>query len=353
MTTEDCDGKPAERATIKDVALRARVSLATVSRVLNDPARVSEHTAREVHNALRELNFRPNLTGRNLRANRTRTLGVVLPTLIHPVFAECLHGIETAARQRGYAICLATTGYEPEAEHAATELLLQHRMDGLVLTVADAANSRVLDKLDREQLPYLLVYNQLPPSADLQRPTVSVDNRAAARQVVEYLIASGHRQIRMVTGQFRQSDRARLRYHGYLDALTAAGMTAPPPIETSFMAADAQLPLQDMLSAAPRPTALFCSSDHLAMMVVRDLAALGVQVPQDLSVAGFDGTQLSALAVTPLTTVMQPSHDIGRTALNRLLDRIRGAPLQTSALLDHTLRIGGTTAGVASLLTDP
>jgi DNA-binding LacI/PurR family transcriptional regulator len=213
------------RATILDVARRARVSPATVSRVMNDSARVSEAVTAAVLDAAARLDFRPNLVGRNLRAARTRNLGVVLPTLTHPVFAECLHGLEAAARAGEHAVMLATTGYDPAQEDGAIESLLRHRVDGLVLTVADAARSKLLDKLDREQVPYVLVYNQLGSRSARQRPTVSVDNRAAARQMVEHLIGLGHRRIAMVAGSFRQSDRARLRHRGYLDAMRAAGLT--------------------------------------------------------------------------------------------------------------------------------
>ena len=171
--------RAAGRATILDVARRARVSAATVSRVLNASARVSDDVVKAVLDAAANLEFRPNLLGRSLRASRSNSLGVVLPTLTHPVFADCLQGLEQAARAGDHAVLLATTGYDPAQEDGAIERLLRQRVDGLVLTVADAARSRVLDKLDNERMPYVLVYNELGRRTRKPRPTVSVDNRAA------------------------------------------------------------------------------------------------------------------------------------------------------------------------------
>ena len=336
--------RAAGRATILDVARRARVSAATVSRVLNASARVSEDVAKAVLDAAANLEFRPNLLGRSLRASRSNSLGVVLPTLAHPVFADCLQGLEQAARAGDHAGLLATTGYDPAQEDGAIERLLRQRVDGLVLTVADAARSRVLDKLDNERVPYVLVYNELGRRTRKLRPTVSVDNRAAARQMVEHLLALGHRRIAMVAGSFRQSDRARLRHRGYLDALHAVGLEPLPPLELPFMAADARALLQDALGRRERPTAFFCSSDQLAMLVMRDLAKLQLRVPRDVSVAGFDGVSVGALTAPTLSTVMQPAPQIAATAVDLLLKLIAGERYLGPALLHHTLRLGDSTA---------
>jgi DNA-binding LacI/PurR family transcriptional regulator len=332
------------RSTIQDVARRARVSAATVSRVLNRSAGVSPPMQARVLRAIDALGFRPNLAGRNLRAARTRNLGVVVPTLTNPVFAECLAAIEATARAHDHTLSLVSTGYAAAAESDAVEALLRQRVDGLVLTVTDAARNRVLDRLDRDGVPYVLVFNQLPRGS---RPSVSVDNRVAARVLVEHLIGLGHRAIRMVTGEFRQSDRARLRYRGYRDAMRAAGHDPLPALQIPFLAPDARAPLVEALAARPRPTAFFCSNDWLALTVIRDLAALGRRVPGDVSVAGFDGMRVGALTSPALTTVVQPSEDIGRAAVELLLNRIAGAPPAIFAPLAHTLRLGASTAAPA------
>jgi len=332
--------------TIKDVALVAGVSLATVSRVLNASGRVSGKTTEAVLAVTRQLGFRPNLVGRNLRATRTRTLGVVLPSLNHPVFAECLQGIEAAAQAHNHVIAISTTGYRVESEERVSERLLQQRVDGLILTVADAAHSPVLDKLDAEGVPYVLVFNQTGKRRKHQplRPSVSVDNFSAGRQVVEHLLSLGHERVHMLAGQFQQSDRSHQRFLGYQAAMRAAGFAWRPPMELAFNTPDTRAELQDLLSRRHPPTALFCSNDQLAMTVMRDLRSLGVRIPEDISLAGFDGVRVGEWMSPVLTTVVQPTAEIGRTAVDLLLQLIAGERCLGPALLHHTLRLGGTSA---------
>lgn len=331
--------------TILDVARQAGVSAATVSRALNDAGLVSAGTAQRVREAAQALAFRVNHMGRGLRAGRSRSVGVMLPTLVHPVFAHCLDAIEGAARAAGHALSLATTAYDPTNEERASEQLLQQRVDGLLLTVADATRSRVLDKLDREGLPYVLLYNQCAGRGKAAaRPSVSVDNRLAARQMVTHLLDGGHRRICMVAGSFRQSDRARLRHKGYQDAMAQHGGAPLPALETAFMADDLRAPLQDVLGRRDAPTAFFCSSDQLALLVMRDLRRLGLRVPQDISVAGFDGVPVGELITPALTTVVQPTADIAAVGFDLLGRLIAGERFLGAAVLHHTLRTGGTVA---------
>jgi DNA-binding LacI/PurR family transcriptional regulator len=333
-------------ATIRDIASVAGVSVATVSRVHNSTGRVSQQTAEAVWAVSRQLGFRPNLIGRNLRSTRTRTIGVVLPSLNHPVFAECLQGVEAAAQTSNHVIAISTTGYQVESEERVSERLLQQRVDGLILTVADAAHSPVLDKLDAEGVPYVLVFNQTgkKPSKQPTRPSVSVDNFAAGRQMVEHLLALGHQRIHMLAGQFQQSDRSHQRFLGYQAAMRAAGQPWSPPLELAFNAADTRAELQDLLSRRHPPTALFCSNDQLAMTVMRDLRSLGVRIPEDISLAGFDGVRVGDWMTPALTTVVQPTAEIGRTAVELLLQLMAGERYLGPALLHHTLRLGGTSA---------
>jgi DNA-binding LacI/PurR family transcriptional regulator len=337
------------RATIKDVAESAGVSFATVSRVFNETGLVKPETSQLVWTAARSLGFRPNLMGRNLRSSRTQTLGVMLPTLVHPVFAECLQSIQSTAQLALHTIALSTTDYDPLAEEAASEALLSQRVDGLILTVADANKSTVLDKLDKEGVPYVLVFNQILRQAskkktNLHRPCVSVDNQLAAQQMVEHLIAQGHRRISMIAGRFRQSDRSQLRFNGYRQAMLSAGLEPAAPLELSFNQTDTRRELQDLLTSRSRPTAMFCSSDQIAMAVMRDARLLGFDVPDDLSIAGFDGIHVGQFLNPELTSVVQPTLDIGRTAVDLLLQLICGEKYLGPALLHHTLRHGGSVA---------
>ena len=359
------------RPSIKQVAHLAGVSIATVSRLLNKPGSVSAETAEKIHRSIAELGFRPNFTGRNLRAGNSRTVGVVVPTLSNTVFAQCLQGIELAARALDYSVMFTTTEYLPEDESAAVELLLGHRVDGVILTVADAGANATLDLLERERIPFVLAYNQLAAAAAAadadaegatHRASVSVDNRAAACDAVSHLIGLGHRRIQMHSGRFNASDRAMQRYCGYLDAMQAAGLAPLAAIEVERHTLTAATDYQQMMAdPLHRPTALFCSNDLLALSAMRDLRALGLQVPEDISVMGFDGIPVGALMQPVLASVVQPSEQIGDVALRTLVDAIeRALPAAAAAaaveeapvpviagvrhILPHTLREGGSVA---------
>ena len=345
MRTPTLSGPIGKVATIRDVAQFAGVSVATVSRVVNSTCVVRKQTSDAVFEAAKQLGFRPNLMGRNLRATRTKTIGVMLPMLSHPVFAECLQGIETAAQDHNHVVAVSSSGYRPESEERSSEVLLQQRVDGLILTVADATSSPVLDKLDAEGIPYVLVFNQVEPGASsskFARPSVCVDNHIASRDMVNYLIELGHDTIHMVAGQFRQSDRSCQRFTGYRDAMNDAGLVWRAPLELPFNTEDTRIELSALLQASNRPTALFCSNDQLAMTVIRDLQLLGFRVPEDVSVVGFDGVHVGRWMTPELTTMAQPTADIGRLAVEHLLQLITGGPTSGPALLPHTLRAGGT-----------
>ncbi len=326
------------RATMQDVALRAGVSIATVSRVFSGSNVVVPATAMAVESAAKSLGFRPNLVGRHLREKKTKTIGVMLPTISHPVFAECLQSIEAAASENAVAILFASTGYNEGLEERASELLLQRRVDGLILTVANATTSKLLTKLDEERTPYVLAYNQ---PIDVHRMFVSVNNQVAAGDMVQHLIVLGHKKIQMVLGKSLQSDRSMLRYEGYLNAMSAHGLEPMPPFEVDFLSKDFSTAIQGIVSQKQPPSALFCSNDQLAMTVISQLQRLGITVPDGISIAGFDGIEIGQLMSQRLTSIAQPNSLIGRFAIENLLKIIDKQPSQ-STLLSHSILIGDT-----------
>lgn len=340
---------PGHGVTLADVALAAQVSLATASRAFSHPQLVREATAKRVHDAAQRLSFRPNLLGAKLRAQQTRILGVMLPTLENAVFAECWRGIEESAMASDYSLMLVTSGYDPARERERLEYLLRHRVDGMVLTVADAGESTVLDQLDRESVPYVLAYNQVSAqSAQRGRHSVSVDNRMSACEGVEALIAAGHRRIAVVSGAFMASDRARQRFAGYEDAMRAHGLAPLEPVCLPSHTASNAAQIRALMERADSPTAFFCTNDLLAIGVISDLKRLGLHVPGDVSVLGYDGIALGALMEPQLATVMQPNAEIGAQAVRQLLQRLkRGDNVRDDAahggyLLPHKLRVDGT-----------
>lgn len=344
--------EPGQGVTLADVALAAKVSLATASRVFSHPQLVREATAQRVHEAAQRLSFRPNLLGAKLRAQRTRILGVMLPTLDNAVFAECWRGIEESAMAAGYSLMLVTSNYDPSRERERIEYLLRHRVDGMVLTVADACDSTVLDQLDRESVPYVLAYNQVSPDSARQgRHSVSVDNHTSAREGVNALIAAGHRRIVVISGAFTASDRARQRFAGYADAMRAHGLPVLDPVNLPSHTASNAAQISALMAGAGAPTAFFCTNDLLAIGVISDLKRLGLRVPRDVSVLGYDGIALGALVEPPLATVVQPNADIGTQAITQLLQRLAEGSAGAdgnATLLPHALRIEGTVGAPAT-----
>jgi LacI family transcriptional regulator, repressor for deo operon, udp, cdd, tsx, nupC, and nupG len=298
--------------SIEVVAQEAGVSVATVSRVFNTPDLVRPPTREKVERVALRLGYRPNASAQTLRTQRSKVIGVVLPTLRNPVFAECLEGIAAAAAGHGYSIIPVTTSYRLADEEAAVDSLASRSVDGMILVVANPAASPALRKLRVAKVPYVLAYNRHP-----RHPCVSVDHEAAVAGVVHLLVARGHRRIAMVSGQLSASDRAQQRHRGFVRGLHECGLPPGTPLEVPFME-HALRQLTEFLQKRGRPTALFCSNDLLAIRTVRAAWQMGLQVPRDLSVVGFDGIDLGPDLTPSLGTVVQPNSEIG-TECVRLL----------------------------------
>lgn len=345
-------------ATIKDVASHAGFSIATVSRVINAPHTVTPETQAKVRAAIEALQFRPNSLGRQLRADRTGLVGVILPTLANPVFADSLQGIDDEASAAGYRLVLMTTQYDAVRERRAIETLREQRVDGVILTVTDGNSNPLLDDLEADSMPYVLAHNDTAC-----RPSVSVNNRRAARDGVRLLISQGHQRILMLAGSLAASDRARQRHLGYCDAMIEAGLEPRAAIEVDFNADTLTIDTLERLTTGPEhATALFCSNDLLAMVVMRGLRAAHFDVPGDMSILGFDGLPMGELLSPTLASVCAPNRAIGSQAWRQLYARIQArghdladavalaeseTPLdlrQRGITLPHTIRIGATIA---------
>ncbi|MBU9170540.1 substrate-binding domain-containing protein [Burkholderia gladioli] len=334
-------------STIKDVAALSGFSIATVSRAINAPHTVGPDTLATIRAAIETLQFRPNPLGRQLRSDRTQLIGVILPTFANPVFTECLQGLDELASQAGFKLIVMTTEYDTARERHAIETLRAQRVEGLILTVADAHAHPLLDALDRDGLLYVLMHNDTP-----HRPSVAVDNRQAAYDGVSHLIARGHRRVLMLAGSLAASDRARQRHLGYAQALADHGLEPLPALEIDFNAPE--LPnavLAHLTSKTTRPTAIFCSNDLLAMVVMRGLRRAKFRVPDDISVLGFDGLAIGELLAPPLASVAAPNREIGRSAWRRLAERRAGETHAAPALvLQHTVRDGGSVTAIGDAL---
>jgi len=327
--------------TIQDVAREAGVSVATVSRAFNLPDKVTPATRDLVLGVADRLGYSPNASARTLRTQRSRVIGVVLPTLLNPVFAECLEGIARAAALGGYAILPFTTDYQLAQEERAVHLLLAGNVDGLILVVSQPEASAALARLAATGLPYVLAYNRHPGHA-----CVSVDSEGAVADLVARLVALGHQRIAMVSGLLAASDRAQQRCRGYRRGMETAGLAPPPVVEVPFVETAVDEVAQ-LLRGADRPTALVCSNDLIAIRCLRAAHKAGLAVPRDLSVVGFDGIALGQDLTPVLSTVAQPNADIGRCSVELLIQAMAAnTPLAPGAslTLPHHFRAGESCA---------
>ena len=323
--------------SIQDVAAQAGVSVATVSRVFNFPEKVTPATREHVEQVANALGYLPNASARTLRTQRSRVLGVVLPTLLNPVFAECLDGIARAAAAAGYAILPITTDYQLELEDRAVNLLMAGNVDGMILVVSNPASSVALKRLCDAKLPYVLAYNRHP-----DHPCVSVNSEQAVAELVARLVSLGHRHITLISGQLAASDRAQQRCRGFRRGMENAGLDGSRLLEVPFVQT-AVKEISTVLQRTPRPTALVCSNDLLAIRSIRAAHLTGLSVPHDLSVTGFDGIAMGEDLTPVLSTITQPNADIGRCSVELLVQALAGgAPLTSAASLSlaHAFRTG-------------
>lgn len=329
--------------TIRTVAERAGCSIATVSRVINRSAPTSAEVEARVRAAIDELGFRPSEIGRALKTLKTRTVGVLIPSLTNPVFAASVAGMQAAARERRHTLLLTATDYDPAAEAELVETLVAQNVAGLVLTVACAGHNATLDLLEAESIPFVLVHNE--PEGDA-RAAVCVDNAAATSALTEAMIAAGHRNIAYLAGRFATSDRSLRRYEGYRAAMEKAGLHAAAPLELDYLgdAPSHAAALAGLFGGVSAPTAALCSNDLLALSVTGALRDLGIRVPDDVSVAGFDGIALGRAMSPSLATVDTPTRRMGEQAVELLFEMIETGAAPRVERLPFSLRSGGTLA---------
>jgi len=327
--------------SIQEVAKKAGVSSATVSRVFNLPDKVTLATRQRVERIAKTLGYVPNASARTLRTQRSRVLGVVLPTLLNPVFAEFLDGIASAATAAGYAILPITTDYKLAQEDQSVNLLMAGNVDGMILVVSNPATSKALKRLKEAGLPYVLAYNR-----HAAHPCVSVDSEAAVTTLVAYLAQLGHSRITLVSGLLAASDRAQQRLRGFEKGMVAVGLKSISLLEVPFVKSAVQ-DISKLLSTKTRPTALVCSNDLLAIRSIRAAHLAGLRVPQDLSVVGFDGIALGEDLTPILSSITQPNTEIGSRAAGLLMQVLAaGATLKPNAslTLPHAFRVGESCA---------
>ena len=329
-------------ATIKDVAKLAGVSVATVSRVLNDKGNVQPPTEQRVRRAIAELRYTPNLLGRDLRRNETKKILVLLNTISNPFYSRVVKGIEDRARQQDYVVMVCMTHADQAIEAEYLQMLRAHLLDGAVFLTAEHEGS-VLTRL-LSGIPVVLACECKP---GFQAPTVSIDNCQAAYEAVRYLIGKGHREIAFF-GALGTYDSGAQRLEGYMRALHDKGISPRPEwiLNEGFSINAGSRAAARLCRCACLPSAVFCTSDSAAAGAIREFSKNGLRTPQDISVMGFDDTSLAEVFLPSITTMRQPQYEIGYQAMELLSKRISGEAIAAPmVILEHKIIERSSVAG--------
>ena len=328
-------------ATMKDVARKANVSTATVSRALMNPEKVSQSTRSKVEQAALDVGYLPQSMGRNMKRNESRTLLVIVPDICDPFFSEIIRGIEVTAAEHGYLVLIGDCAHQNQQEKTFIDLIITKQIDGMLLLGSRLPFDASIE--EQRNLPPMVMANEFAP--ELELPTVHIDNLTAAFNAVNYLHELGHQRIGCIAGP-EEMPLCHYRLQGYVQALRRSGLTIDPHYiaRGNFTYEAGANALEQLLALPQPPTAVFCHSDIMALGALSLAKRRGLKVPDDLSIIGFDNISLAEFCDPPLTTVAQPRFAIGREAMLLLLNQLNGHVVSSgSRLLDCELIVRGST----------
>ncbi|NUU05218.1 LacI family DNA-binding transcriptional regulator [Leifsonia sp. C5G2] len=331
-------------ATMVDVARIAGVSISTVSHVLNGTRNVEKGTRRRVLSAIEQTGYRQDTLARAMRRSKTDSIGLVVSAAGEPAFAEMVHGVEQAAAERGLTLLLANSGEDADREQRAITTLLERRIDGLILARAAGSTPGLMEQLESEKTPVVLL-DRLFPEALLDQ--VGADNRDSMRRLTRHLVAQGHARLAILAGDTRVP-ALKERLDGFLDGIRDAQL---PEQEQLVLTGRDDGHLQSRMAEAlkqERYTAVIACSTPLAVVGLRALAEAGLSTPEGVSFATFDGFSDSDLFRPGITTVRQPAFDMGVAAVGLLGDRLAAPDASPRTLrLHQTLELRESTEGYA------
>ncbi|MFS0861130.1 LacI family DNA-binding transcriptional regulator [Fredinandcohnia sp. 179-A 10B2 NHS] len=328
-------------ANIQQVAQKAGVSVATVSRVLNNATSVSPKTRLKVENAIKDLNYEPSMLGRNLRNSESRLLLVLLPSISNPFYTEIINGIQNTAIANNYNILLCETDSSPQRENIYFNMIKNKLADG-VISMDPTVNMQKLTELAEHYS--VILCSEYEEGGSI--PYVTIDNELAAYQAVKHLIKLGNEKIALINSD-EKFLYARQRRSGYERALKEFNL----PIRDEWIYHTKELDFQSgiqamrmLLQLEEKPTAVFAVSDTLAIGALKGINVSGLHVPNDIAVVGFDNISFSNMTNPTLTTISQPMYKMGTIAANMLISSIKGEKVE-NIVLDHELIIRESTMG--------
>ncbi|MCX4908570.1 LacI family DNA-binding transcriptional regulator [Streptomyces sp. NBC_00878] len=319
-------------ASIKDVAAEAGVSVATVSRVLNDHPSVSPAARAHVLAAVETLGYRPNAVARSLRTDQTRTLGLVISDVLNPYFTELARSVEEEARALGYSVIIGNADERPELQDHHVRTLLDRRIDGLLVSPTDGGSPLMLDAA--RATPMVFVDRWIPGmDVDVPVPVIRADGLAAVHDLVAHLHRLGHRRLAIIAGPAATTTGSE-RVHAFRDALQEYGLPLPDAYigQGDFQAASGRRVTEEFLSLPEPPEVVFAADNLMALGALDAIRARGMRVPDDIALAAFDDIPWFVHTDPPITAIAQPTADLGRAAVRALVDRIEGRPPQSVTL---------------------
>ncbi|SKA97266.1 transcriptional regulator, LacI family [Caloramator quimbayensis] len=322
-------------ATIKDVAKKAGVGLGTVSRVLNNHPSVSEETKKKVLDAIKELEYNPNAIARSLKIKTTNSIGVMIPDISSGFYPEIVRGIEDVANKYKYNIMLLNTDLKREKEKQALIMLKEKKADG-ILFISNTIDYKLKKEFQSINIPIVLIATK---DDNDEFYSVTIDNENAAFQAANYLIELGHKNIAMLAGKKEDPNAGVPRINGYKKALIENNINVD---EGNIFYGDYKFKsgyenMLKILKLKKKPTAIFAASDTMAVGAASCAMQMGYRIPDDFSIIGFDGIELSEYFYPPLTTIKQPRYEMGAKGMEKLLKIIRGDTVEKSTELEFQL----------------
>jgi DNA-binding LacI/PurR family transcriptional regulator len=332
-------------STILDVAKLAEVSTATVSRVINSPEAVRDQTRKKVIRAMKICNYKYNALARGFATKQSNTIGLIIPNINNPVFADSTQGVQDCADKRKVQVILGNSYYQYDQEEKLVNTLREKQVDGLIITTTKLKGA-VLKTLLDEDFPFVLLFSTIkggPMSA------VGVDNYRGGYRATEHLVTLGHRRIGMVAGSFSITDRSYHRWHGYRMCLRDHGISYDKEllVQTDSSLESGRDAVKKLLALKDQPSAVFCSNDYIALGAMKGARELGLNLPSDLSIVGFDDMQTASYLVPALTTIRQPAYEIGEIATELLFQRMETPTKPVQRMLESSLIIRESTTAPA------
>jgi LacI family repressor for deo operon, udp, cdd, tsx, nupC, and nupG len=312
--------------TIRRVAELAGVSTATVSRTLAHPDKVTEATREKVLDAVRQTGFVPNRQAVDFRRQATNNVVLLVRDITNPFYLDIYRGIEELAFANGYSVLMGDARYDDARVARYIDMVRNRQADGLILMTG-----WIPDSIPEAGLPQTVIALEVIEGSAL--PAVAIDNRKAAQLATEHLLSLGHRRIAHITGPM-QLVMSSERHKGYLDALACAGIVADPALTFvgDFHFGSGQAAIRQFCGGDTPFTGVFCSSDETAVGAINELRGLGKSVPGDISIVGFDDMDYALSSDPPLTSVRQPRREIGRQAMQMLVDLLAGRQLASRSV---------------------